>query len=101
MRYSSILAENLGKVVDREAILNAVWGDSSYANSLALNVQITYLRKLLDDPSVKIISLKRRATSSASGNPYIPSMAAGAMPRTVHIARAILRFGSTDRRYSR
>ena len=56
----SILAENLGKVVDREAILNAVWGDSSYANSLALNVQITYLRKLLDDPSVKIISLKKK-----------------------------------------
>lgn len=56
----SILAENLGKVVDREAILNAVWGDSSYANSLALNVQITYLRKLLDGPSVKIISLKKK-----------------------------------------
>lgn len=35
----SILAANLGKVVDRDTILNTVWGDSSYANSLALNVQ--------------------------------------------------------------
>lgn len=56
----SILACNAGKVVDRDVILDAVWGDSSYANSLALNVQITYLRKLLDDPSVKIISLKKK-----------------------------------------
>lgn len=56
----SILAANCGKVVDRDSILNTVWGDSSYANSLALNVQITYLRKLLEDPSVRIISLKKR-----------------------------------------
>lgn len=56
----SILAQNIGKVVDRETILNAVWGDSSYANSLALNVQITYIRKLLTDPSVSITSLKKK-----------------------------------------
>lgn len=43
----AILAKNVGKVVDRDTILNTVWGDSSYANSLALNVQITYIRKLL------------------------------------------------------
>lgn len=56
----TILADNVGKVVDRESILNNVWGDSSYANSLALNVQITYLRKLLADPSIAINSLKKR-----------------------------------------
>lgn len=56
----AILAQNLGKVVDREVILNAVWGDSSYANSLALNVQISYIRKLLADPAVTITSLKKK-----------------------------------------
>lgn len=56
----SILAQNLGNVVDRDIILNAVWGDSSYANSLALNVQITYIRKLLTDPSLSITSLKKK-----------------------------------------
>lgn len=56
----SILAQNIGKVVDRDTILNAVWGDSSYANSLALNVQITYIRKLLADPSVTITSIKKK-----------------------------------------
>ena len=56
----SILAQNLGKVVDRDTILNAVWGDSSYSNSLALNVQITYIRKLLADPSVSITSIKKK-----------------------------------------
>lgn len=54
----AILAKNVGKVVDRDTILNTVWGDSSYANSLALNVQITYIRKLLTDPSITITSLR-------------------------------------------
>ncbi len=56
----AILVQNIGNVVDRDTILNAVWGDSSYANSLALNVQITYLRKLLEDPSISITSLKKK-----------------------------------------
>ena len=55
-----ILAENIGRPVDREYILSQVWGDTSYANSLALNVQITYLRKLIDDPSITISSIKKR-----------------------------------------
>ena len=50
----AILAKN------RDTILNTVWGDSSYANSLALNVQITYIRKLLTDPSITITSLKKK-----------------------------------------
>lgn len=56
----AILARNLGKVVDRDTILNTVWGDNSYANSLALNVQISYIRKLLIDPTIKILSLKKK-----------------------------------------
>lgn len=56
----SILAQNIGKIVERDTILNAVWGDASYSNSLALNVQITYIRKLLTDPSIHITSLKKK-----------------------------------------
>ena len=43
----AILAQNIGQAVKRETILQTVWGNDSYANSLALNVQITYLRKIL------------------------------------------------------
>lgn len=56
----SILAQNIGKIVERDTILNAVWGDASYSNSLALNVQITYIRKHLTDPSIMITSLKKK-----------------------------------------
>lgn len=56
----ALLAQNLGKVVDRNTILNVVWGDASYSNSMALNVQITYIRKFLVDPSIKITSLKNK-----------------------------------------
>lgn len=56
----SILAQNIDKMVERDTILNAVWGDASYSNSLALNVQITYIRKLLNDPSLTITSLKKK-----------------------------------------
>lgn len=55
-----LLAENKGAMVERDTILEQVWGDSSYANSLALNVQITYLRRLITDPSVVITSIKKR-----------------------------------------
>lgn len=56
-----ILAEHPNTIVDRVTILNKVWGDSSYSNSLSLNVQITYLRKILDaDKSISIISLKKK-----------------------------------------
>ena len=55
-----ILAENCGSLVERDHILNQVWGDASYANSLALNVQITYLRRLLSDPSITITNIKKR-----------------------------------------
>ncbi len=57
----TILALNIGQTVERENILKSVWGNDSYANSLALNVQITYLRKLLAaDTTITIVSLKKR-----------------------------------------
>ena len=57
----TILAQNIGQTVERDFILLSVWGNDSYANSLALNVQITYLRKMLDpDTSISIVSLKKR-----------------------------------------
>lgn len=55
-----LLAENKGAMVERDTILEQVWGDSSYANSLALNVQITYLRRLITDPAVTITSIKKK-----------------------------------------
>lgn len=56
----SILAQNIGKTVERDTILYAVWGDASYSNSMALNVQISYIRKLLADPTITITSLKKK-----------------------------------------
>ena len=56
----SILAQNVGKMVERDTILGSVWGDASYSNSMALNVQITYIRKLLVDPSIVITSIKKK-----------------------------------------
>ena len=57
----AILAQNIGQTVKRETILKTVWGNDSYANSLALNVQITYIRKALaSDPTITIVSLKKR-----------------------------------------
>lgn len=55
-----MLAENIGHPVEREAILDKIWGDSSYSNSLALNVQITYIRRLIADPTITITSIKKR-----------------------------------------
>lgn len=55
-----LLVENAGLPVEREVILECIWGDASYANSLALNVQITYIRKLLIDPRLCIQSIKKK-----------------------------------------
>ncbi len=50
-----LLATHQNQLVERETILDEVWGDDSYSNSLALNVQITYLRRALSsDASVMI-----------------------------------------------
>lgn len=56
-----LLARNQNTVVERDRLLEAVWGNASYTNSLALNVQITYLRKALkNDASIKIQSLMKK-----------------------------------------
>lgn len=62
-----LLAENKGAMVERDTILEQVWGDSSYANSLALNVQITYLRRLITDPAVTITSIKKKGYILSEG----------------------------------
>lgn len=56
-----LLACNLHMAVDRDLLLTTVWGHVSYANSLALNVQISYLRKALrNDPTTGIVSLNKK-----------------------------------------
>ncbi len=56
-----ILADRKGEMVSREEILESVWGNNSYANSMALNVQITYLRRALkSDKSVMIDSIIKK-----------------------------------------
>ena len=56
-----LLVKHLNSAVSRETILEQVWGVSSHTNSLALNVQISYLRKALrNDDSVQIESLMKK-----------------------------------------
>lgn len=56
-----LLAGRKNEVVSREELLNEVWGDDSFANSNALNVQITYLRRALrSDQSVNIEAVIRK-----------------------------------------
>ena len=63
-----ILATNMNTVVSRDTILDSVWGNSSYANSLALNVQITYLRKALNnDPEITIASVSKKGYMISAG----------------------------------
>lgn len=42
-----ILSDSPNRIVPREQILLAAWGDDSYSNSMALNVQISYLRRAI------------------------------------------------------
>ena len=62
-----MLADNVGRTVARDEILERIWGDASYSNSLALNVQITYIRRLLADPSVAITSFRPRTCRPRPG----------------------------------
>ena len=56
-----LLVKHMDSAVSRETILEHVWGVSSHTNSLALNVQISYLRKALrNDDSVQIESLMKK-----------------------------------------
>ncbi len=50
-----LLSDAPNEIVPREQILLAAWGDDSYANSMALNVQISYLRRAIrSDESLAI-----------------------------------------------
>ena len=50
-----ILCEQKGNVVERDLILNLVWGDDNYFNGRSLDVFITKLRKYLkEDISINI-----------------------------------------------
>ncbi len=50
-----LLAQQKDKVVERELILNMVWGDDNYFNGRSLDVFITKLRKYLkSDPNIQI-----------------------------------------------
>ena len=50
-----MLSDSPNNIVPREQILSAAWGDDSYANSMALNVQISYLRRAIkSDPKLSI-----------------------------------------------
>ena len=56
-----LLVKNIGNVVSKEVIQETVWGMVSVSNSLAVNVQMTYLRHALQhDSSVRIESLKKK-----------------------------------------
>ena len=56
-----MLVDNANSMVARKSILEEVWGDDSYSNSLALNVQITYLRRALkSDTSIIIETVIRK-----------------------------------------
>ncbi len=56
-----LLFRSKNDTVSRTRLLTEVWGDDSYANSLALNVQISYLRKTLKGSSrVRIVSVKKK-----------------------------------------
>ena len=50
-----ILATHINNVVEREIVLNSVWGQDDYFVGRSLDVFITKLRKyLLEDPSIQI-----------------------------------------------
>ena len=66
----SLLFQSQNQVVYREDILNQVWGNDAYANSLALNVQITYLRHYLKaDQGLSIESIKKKGYILKAGQP--------------------------------
>lgn len=53
-----LLCQNQNKVVERQLLLNRVWGDDSYFSGRSLDVFITRLRKYLKpDPAVAITNI--------------------------------------------
>ena len=53
-----VLSKNIGKEVDRNDLLKAVWGDDNYFNGRSMDVYITKLRKYLNqDEAVEIVNI--------------------------------------------
>lgn len=51
--------QNRSTIIDRRALLNAIWGNDSFFNSRNLDVYITKLRSYLKaDPGVEILTIK-------------------------------------------
>jgi len=55
----SFLAEHQGVVMERDRILNAVWGVAFYGDDNNLEVYVRYLRRKLGDPERKLIQTVR------------------------------------------
>lgn len=54
----NLLAKNKNEVLDRQAVLRAIWGDDNYFNGRSMDVYIAKLRKLLkEDPTVEIMNV--------------------------------------------
>lgn len=54
-----LFAQNINKTINRQDILDHVWGDDSFFNSRNLDVYITKLRSYFKkDPNIKIITLR-------------------------------------------
>jgi two-component system alkaline phosphatase synthesis response regulator PhoP len=53
------LAENRGKVLSRNALLDRVWGYDYFGETRTVDVHIRHLRKKIDDDQAKIIETIR------------------------------------------
>ncbi len=53
------LAENRGKVLSRNALLDRVWGYDYFGETRTVDVHIRHLRKKIDDPNADIIETIR------------------------------------------
>ncbi|MCK5824950.1 MAG: response regulator transcription factor [Ichthyobacteriaceae bacterium] len=56
-----MLCENKNHLVERDNILNELWGDDTFFNARSMDVFITKLRKYLkNDPEVEVINVRGR-----------------------------------------
>ena len=53
-----LLVKNQNEILDRQATLQAIWGDDNYFNGRSMDVYIAKLRKLLkEDPAIEIMNV--------------------------------------------
>lgn len=52
-RILHILMQNIGKVISREELMKRLWDDESFVDDNTLTVNITRLRKKMDDAGIK------------------------------------------------